>query len=118
MTEQDIDEFRDQLRTALGEVPESRIDGLSQVLLRIAKTDPDTNVVMGNIPAGEAEDYACMVAFAEATHSPIMLRVANLTMMGKRGERGHLLGKLLEAVKAIGKGLGDAPRGFLGRMKG
>lgn len=83
-------------------------DGLPDVLMKIMQTDPDTNVVMGNIPPGEAEEYAAMVTFAEAIGSPVMLRYANLCMMAKRAEKGNLLNRILDAVKALG---GGAERG-------
>ena len=91
-------------------------EGLPDVLLKIMRTDPDTNVVMGNIPPGEAEEYAAMVTFAEAIGSPVMLRYANLCMMAKRAEKGNLLNRILDAVKAIGSG-GTESGGIFSRFR-
>lgn len=91
--------------------------GLARVLMRLMDTDPESNVVFGNIPPGEAEDYAAAVAFAEFTGSPVMLRYENLRNMAKRAEKGALLDKILKAVTAIGKAPSEPKAGFFNRLK-
>lgn len=78
-------------------------DAMAQVLLRIMETDPETNIVLGRIPKGEAEDFAAAVTYAEFSGSPVILRYENMKNMAKRAEGGSLLDKILGTVKAIGK---------------
>lgn len=111
------DQLREDLKTALGDLNDERLDGLSRVLMRLMETDPESNVVFGNTPPGEAEDWAAQVAYAEAIGSPVMLRYVNLANMGKRAEKAGLLKSILEAVKAIGKGAPDKP-GIFQRFRG
>lgn len=92
-------------------------DAFAAVLLRVMDTDPESNVVFGNIPRGEAEEYAAAVTFAEFSGSPVILRYENMKNMAKRAEAGGLLDKILGTVKAVGKA--DQPRaGFFGRFGG
>lgn len=79
------------------------VDAMAQVLLRIMETDPETNIVMGRIPKGEAEDFAAAVTYAEFSGSPVILRYENMKNMAKRAEGGSLLDKILGTVKAIGR---------------
>lgn len=98
--------------------PDAAIDSLGQALLRIMDTDPESNIVFGNIPKGEAEDFAAQVAVAEAFASPVMLRYVNLTNMAKRAERGSLLDKILQTLRAIGKSQTEARGGLFSRLRG
>ncbi|MFA5862723.1 MAG: hypothetical protein WDA16_13615, partial [Candidatus Thermoplasmatota archaeon] len=63
-------------------------DALATVLLRIMDTDPESNIVFGNIPRGEAEEFAAAVTYAEFSGSPVILRYENLKNMAKRAEAG------------------------------
>ena len=92
-------------------------DALARVLLRVMRTDPETNVVMGNVPRGEAEDYAAAVTYAEFSGSPVILRYENMKNMAKRAEGGRLLDKILGTVKAIGKAVSEPKAGFFGRFR-
>lgn len=91
-------------------------DAMAQVLLRIMGTDPETNIVLGRIPKGEAEDFAAAVTYAEFSGSPVILRYENMKNMAKRAEGGSLLDKILGTVKAIGKN--PEPRGGIFRRIG
>src|SRR5581483_5462133 len=93
-------------------------DALARVLLRLMNTDPESNVVFGNIPRGEAEDYAAAVTYAEFSGSPVILRYENMKNMAKRAEGERLLDKILGTVKAIGKSFTENKPGFFGRMRG
>jgi hypothetical protein len=90
-------------------------DALARVLLRVMATDPETNLVMGNVPRGEAEDYAAAVTFAEFSGSPVILRYENMKNMAKRAEGGKLLDKVLGTIKAIGKAVSEPKTGFFNR---
>lgn len=92
-------------------------DALARVLLRLMQTDPESNVVFGNIPRGEAEDYAAAVTYAEFSGSPIILRYENMKNMAKRAEGGSLLDKMLGTVKAIGKAVSESKLGFFQRFR-
>ena len=98
------------------EPPEAE-DAIAAALVRIMDTDPESNIVFGNIPKGEAEDFAAAVAVAEHFGSVPMLRYVNLTNMAKRAERGALVDKILGTIKAIGKSTDSRP-GFFGRLRG
>jgi hypothetical protein len=93
-------------------------DALARVLLRIMETDPESNVVFGNIPRGESEEYAAAVTFAEFSGSPVILRYENMKNMAKRAEAGSLLDKILNTIKVIGKTVGEAKPGLLQRFRG
>ncbi|MFA5862900.1 MAG: hypothetical protein WDA16_14505 [Candidatus Thermoplasmatota archaeon] len=97
---------------------DAAIDSLGQALLRIMDTDPESNIVFGNIPKGEAEDFAAQVAVAEAFASPVMLRYVNLTNMAKRAERGSLLDKILQTLRAIGKSQTESRPGLFSKFRG
>ena len=92
-------------------------DALARVLLRIMETDPESNVVFGNIPRGESEEYAAAVTFAEFSGSPVILRYENMKNMAKRAEAGSLLDKILNTIKVIGKSVGEAKPGLLQRFR-
>lgn len=106
--------------TLLDDAPDADapIDSLGQALLRIMDTDPESNIVFGNIPKGEAEDFAAQVAVAEAFASPVMLRYVNLTNMAKRAERASLLDKILQTLRAIGKAQAEPRMGLFSRFRG
>lgn len=92
-------------------------DAMAQVLLRVMETDPESNIVFGRIPRGEAEDFAAAVTYAEFSGSPVILRYENMKNMAKRAEAGGLLDKILGTVKAIGKSP-DQRAGFFSRFGG
>lgn len=91
-------------------------DPLARVLLRVMDTDPESNVVFGNIPRGEAEEYAAAVTYAEFSGSPVILRYENMKNMAKRAEGEHLLDKILGTIKAIGKSASEPKTGFFNRF--
>lgn len=93
-------------------------EAFSRVLLRVMETDPESNIVFGNIPRGEAEDFAAAVTYAEFSGSPVILRYENMKNMAKRAESGSLLDKILGTVKAIGKSSGENRAGFFSRFRG
>lgn len=105
------------------ELPESQEveppgdDPLGRVLLRVMETDPESNIVFGNIPRGEAEEFAAAVTYAEFSGSPVILRYENMKNMAKRAEAGSLLEKILATVKAIGKSVGEPRSGFFSKFK-
>lgn len=92
--------------------------GFERVLLRIMQTDPDSNLVFGNIPKGEAEDRAAALAYALHTGSTVILDYENFLNMAKRAESGGLLEKILGTLKAIGKATGGDRQGFFSRLRG
>lgn len=92
--------------------------GFERVLLRIMQTDPDTNLVLGNVPKGEAEDRAAALAYALHTGSTVILDYENFLNMAKRAESGGLLERILSTLKAIGKAQGGEKRGFFERISG
>lgn len=92
--------------------------GFERVLLRIMRTDPDTNLVFGNVPKGDAEDRAAALAYALHTGSTVILDYENFLNMAKRAESGGLLEKILGTLKAIGKAQGGEKPGFFSRMRG
>lgn len=98
--------------------PEAPQAGLEQVLLRVMRTDPDSNMVFGNLPNGEAEDRAASLTYAIHSGSPVIIDFVNLANMAKRAERGHLLEKILGTLKAIGKNRGEARPGMFDRFRG
>lgn len=99
------------------DIPPEPVDAFASVLLRIMDTDPESNIVFGNIPRGEAEEFAAAVTYAEFSGSPVILRYENMKNMAKRAEAAGLLEKILGTVKAVGKA--DQPRaGFFGRFSG
>lgn len=83
--------------------PQSEPDAIGAALLRIMETDPESNIVFGNIPRGEAEDFAAAVTYAEFSGSPVILRFENMKNMAKRAEAGGLLDKILGTLKAIAR---------------
>lgn len=91
--------------------------GFERVLLRIMQTDPDTNLVFGNVPKGDAEDRAAALAYALHTGSTVILDYENFLNMAKRAESGGLLEKILGTLKSIGKAQGGGKRGFFDRMR-
>jgi hypothetical protein len=91
-------------------------DALARVILRVMQTDPETNLLMSNVPRGEAEDYAADATYAEFSGSPVMLRFANMRNMAKRAEGGHFLDKILGTIKAIGKAVSEPKPGFFNRF--
>jgi hypothetical protein len=93
-------------------------DALAAVLLRVMDTDPESNIVFGSIPRGEAEDFAAAVTYAEFSGSPVILRYENMKNMAKRAEGGALLDKILGTVKAIGKAVSEPKAGFFNRFRG
>ncbi|MFA5861301.1 MAG: hypothetical protein WDA16_06355 [Candidatus Thermoplasmatota archaeon] len=93
-------------------------DTLGRVLLRVMDTDPESNIVFGNIPRGEAEDFAAAVTYAEFSGSPVILRYENMKNMAKRAEAGSLLDKILQTVKAIGKSPNESKPGFFNKFRG
>ncbi len=110
----------DELEQALDlheEVPPEPADAFASVLLRIMETDPESNLVFGNIPRGEAEDFAAAVTYAEFSGSPVILRYENMKNMAKRAEAGNLLEKILGTVKIVGKA-SEAKPGFFSRFRG
>lgn len=92
--------------------------GFERVLLRIMQTDPDSNLVFGNVPKGEAEDRAAALAYALHTGSTVILDYENFLNMAKRAEGGGLLEKILGTLKAIGKAQGGEKSGFFSRIRG
>ena len=98
------------------EPPEAE-DAIAAALVRIMDTDPESNIVFGNIPKGEAEDFAAAVAVAEHFGSVPMLRYVNLTNMAKRAEKAALLDKILGTLKAIGKSSAEPRAGFFSRFR-
>ena len=99
------------------ELPPEPADAFATVLLRVMETDPESNIVFGNIPRGEAEDFAAAVTYAEFSGSPVILRYENMKNMAKRAEAGGLLEKILATVKAVGKS-SEARPGFFSRFGG
>lgn len=91
--------------------------GFERVLLRIMQTDPDTNLVFGNVPKGDAEDRAAALAYALHTGSTVILDYENFLNMAKRAEGGGLLEKILGTLKAIGKAQGGEKPGFFSRIR-
>lgn len=111
----------DELEEPLQETPDEDAepdDALARVLLRVMNTDPESNIVFGNIPRGEAEDFAAAVTYAEFSGSPVILRYENMKNMAKRAEAGSLLDKILSTVKAIGKAVTESKSGFLSSLRG
>ena len=92
-------------------------DALARVLLRVMDTDPESNIVFGNIPRGEAEDFAAAVTYAEFSGSPVILRFENMKNMAKRAENARLLDKILGTIKAIGKAVSEPKSGILSRFR-
>jgi len=90
--------------------------GFERVLLRIMRTDPDTNLVFGNVPKGDAEDRAAALAYALHTGSTVILDYENFLNMAKRAESGGLLEKILGTLRAIGKSQGSEKAGFFSRI--
>ena len=109
-------ELEREVRLAIGAVDPERIDGVCRVLLRLIETDPESNVVFGNIPPGEAEDYAAAVVFAKHTHSPVILDYVNTVNMAKRAEGAKLFTRVLDALKSIGRA-GDDGNGFWSKFR-
>jgi hypothetical protein len=110
----------DELETPI-ELPETEggepeADAIGAALLRVMETDPDSNIVFGSIPRGEAEDFAAAVTYAEFSGSPVILRYENMKNMAKRAEAGALLDKVLGALKAIGRSSSDQKPGFFARF--
>lgn len=92
--------------------------GFERVLLRIMQTDPDTNLVFGNVPKGDAEDRAAALAYALHTGSTVILDYENFLNMAKRAESGGLLERILGTLKAIGKASSGEKAGFFSRLRG
>ena len=92
-------------------------DAIGAALLRVMDTDPESNIVFGNIPRGEAEDFAAAVTYAEFSGSPVILRYENMKNMAKRAEAGTLLDRILATIKAIGKQPTEAKPGFFSRIR-
>lgn len=92
--------------------------GFERVLLRIMQTDPDTNLVFGNVPKGEAEDRAAALAYALHTGSTVILDYENFLNMAKRAESGGLLERVLGTLKAIGRAQTGEKAGFFSRFRG
>lgn len=103
------------LPTLDDELPPSE-DAIGAALLRVMETDPESNVVFGDIPRGEAEDFAAAVTYAEFSGSPVILRYENMKNMAKRAEGGSLLDRILATLKAIGKQPSDPKPGFFNRL--
>lgn len=99
------------------DVPPDVPEAYATVLLRVMETDPESNIVFGNIPRGEAEDFAAAVTYAEFSGSPVILRYENMKNMAKRAEAGSLLDKILSTLKTIGKSGDPARSNILSRFK-
>lgn len=92
-------------------------DAIGAALLRIMDTDPESNIVFGNIPRGEAEEFAAAVTYAEFSGSPVILRYENMKNMAKRAEAGTLLDRILATLKAIGKAPAEPKPSFFSRLR-
>lgn len=82
---------------------ESNRDALYEVLHDTMQKDMDTNILLGNVPLGDAEEIAAGIAFAEHTRSPVLKTYYRQLAMAKRAERAGFRKELFSALKTIGR---------------
>lgn len=98
-------------------VDEGNADALYQVLHDTMMKDTDTNILLGNVQMGEAEEIAAGLAFAAHTRSPVLMAYYRHLALAKRAERGGFRKELFSALKTIGRREESKP-GIFQRMTG